>query len=224
MRSSCLQIAGVLFAAISLSTSAHTGAQNTAAKDAQTNDVKGMPPRATPNDYQAHAQAGKLTIAAEFMGHSVPKPDGPLSTDEYVVIETGLFGAPGDRVKLSVDDFSLRINGKKNPLPSQPFGFVARSIKDPEWSPPTPPGQKSKGGFSTGGQDANSPPPIVHVPIELQRAMALHLQKSALPDGDRALPVAGLLFFPYRGKTQTIHSLELTYNGPDGKVTFPLRP
>ena len=35
---------------------------------------KGLPPRATPGDYQAHAQAGKFTIAAEYRGtlHSGP--------------------------------------------------------------------------------------------------------------------------------------------------------
>ena len=71
-------------------------------------------------DYQVQAQAGKVTVGAEFKGHSLPTLQGTLSTEEYVVIETGLFGSPGARIKLSSDDFSLRINGKKTPLPSQP--------------------------------------------------------------------------------------------------------
>ena len=77
-----------------------------------------------------------MTVAAEFTGHAVPTLQGTLSTEDYVVVETGLFGAPGARTKLSAEDFSLRINGKKTPLPSQPYGLVVGSVKDPEWEPP----------------------------------------------------------------------------------------
>lgn len=186
-----------------------------------------MPPRATPGDYQAQAKAGNVTIAAEFAGHSVPKPEGPLSTEDYIVVETCFFGQPGDKLRLSIEDFSLRVNGKKNALPSQPFGMVTRSLKDPQWSPPeeAEPKQKSKGGLSTGGQGgSDSLPVVVHVPIALQRAMAQYLQKSSLPQGDRPLPEAGLIFFEYRNKVSSIHSLELIYSGPAGKATLELQP
>src|SRR5438552_7062614 len=76
-------------------------------------EIPGLPPRASAADYQANAQAGSVTIGAEFLGHSVPTEQGTHSTEEYVVIETGLFGAADTRVKLSAEDFSLRINGKK---------------------------------------------------------------------------------------------------------------
>src|SRR2546426_388171 len=45
--------------------------QNTPSPDAQS-QTKGIPPRATPADYQSQAQAGTVTIAAEFTGHSLP--------------------------------------------------------------------------------------------------------------------------------------------------------
>jgi hypothetical protein len=221
MKLSSRWITSVLIAVLGLC--AH--GQNAESKDAQISEAKGMPPRATPADYQAQAQAGSVTVAAEFMGHSVPKPDGPLSTEDYVVVETGFFGAPDGRIKLSIDDFSLRINGKKTPLSSQPYGLVARSLKDPQWIPPEGPKPKSKTGLSTGGQsDSGSPPPPVHVPIELQRAMAQYVQKSSLPEGERALPQAGLIFFQYRGQTKSIRSLELIYAGPAGKATLALQP
>jgi hypothetical protein len=103
--------------------------QNTPGKDAQV-EAKGLPPGAAPADYQA--QAGTVTIAAEFNGHSAPTLQGPLTTEDYVAIETGLFGSPGARIKLSIDDFALRINGRKTPLPSQPYGLVVGSLKDPD--------------------------------------------------------------------------------------------
>jgi hypothetical protein len=193
---------------------------------APANQSKGMPPRATPAEYQTQAQAGTVTIAAEFKGHSVPTMQGPLSTEDYVVVETALFGPAEARTKLSADDFSLRINGKKTALPSLPYGLVVGSVKDPEWEPPVPVEKKSKNGLSTGGKgdQGDSTPAPVKVPIEVQRAMAQRVQKAALPEGDRALPQAGLLFFQYRGGSKGIHSVELIYAGPAGKVTLPLQP
>lgn len=208
-----------------LALSAVAYGQNTEGKEAQANEARqGMPPRSSPADYQAHAQAGKVTVAAEFMGHSVPRPEGSLATEDYIVVETGLFGSPGEQIQMSTDNFSLRINGKKM-LSSQPYGFVLSSLKDPNWVPPDQGEEKkSKGGLSTGGQSDTGPPPPVHVPIELQRAMAQYVQKSALPEGERVLPEAGLIFFQYRGKTKGIHSLELIYTGPTGKATLALQP
>src|SRR5579871_3449944 len=92
-------------------------------KDAPIREAKGIPPRATPADYQAHAQAGAITVAAEFAGHSVPTPEAILSTQDYVVVEVALFGAPEARATLSTGDFSLRVNGKKAALPAQPYAL-----------------------------------------------------------------------------------------------------
>jgi hypothetical protein len=217
MRSFCWPIVVCLVVGCSLQ------AQNTAGGNPHANEMKGMPPRATPTDYPAHAQAGNITIAAEFTGHSVPRTDDPLSTDDFVVVETGVFGAAGAHVTLSPGDFSLRINDKK-PVASQPFIVVASSVKDPEWVPPDQPKAKAKTSFGGGGggNDTATLPP--KVPIELRRAMTQYIDKNSLPEGDRSLPVAGLLFFQYRGKTQNIHSLELMYSGPAGKATLPLQP
>ncbi|MGC9972676.1 MAG: hypothetical protein ABSE56_19005 [Bryobacteraceae bacterium] len=214
---------GVLIAAICLCLQG----QNTQSNDAQI-DTKGLPPRATPADYQAQAQAGTVTVAAEFKGHSIPTLQGTLSTEDYVVIETGLFGSPGARIKLSADDFSLRINGKKTPSPAQPYGLVVASVKDPEWEPPEPAESKSKTRFGGGGKqekgEGNEPPAPVKIPIGVQRAMAQRVQKASLPEGDRTLPQAGLIFFLYRGKTKSIQSIELIYAGPVGKATLTLQP
>jgi hypothetical protein len=231
MRPSPALTAGVIITALCLC----APSQDAPPKDAQINQARGMPPRATPGEYQAQAQAGTVTIAAEFKGHSVPTMQGPLSTEDYVVVETALFAPPEARLKLSAEDFSLRINGKKAPLPSQPYGLVVGSVKDPEWEPPVPVEKKSKTGMSSGGggggrggqggqDDSNAPPAPVKIPIEVQRAMAQRVQKASLPEGDRGLPQAGLLFFQYRGKAQGIHSIELIYTGPAGKATLPLQP
>ena len=195
--------------------------------DAQTKEIRGLPPRATPEDYQAHAAAGTVTIAAEFLEHAVPTAQGPLSTEAYVVVEAAIFGQPDAGIKLSLENFSLRINGKNDPLPSQPFGLVGKSLKDPDLEPPAAaakPKTNVNGGGGAGQGDSNAPPMPVHIPIEVQRSMQQRVQKAALPEGDRTLPVAGLLFFQYSGKAKSIRSVDLIYNGPAGKATLELQP
>ena len=184
---------------------------------------KGMPPRATPGDYQAHAQAGPVTIAAEFMEHSVPTRDGVYESSDYVVVEAGLFGPPQGRANISYDNFSLRINGKKPPLPAQSSEVVMRSLKDPQWAPPQTE-SNSKTSIGGGGAGADSTPAPVHMPFDLQRAMEVKVQKAAMPEGDRALPEAGLLFFQYHGKAKGIRSVELVYTGPSGNAVLTLQP
>ena len=198
--------------------------QGTPGKDAQS-ETKGIPPRASAADYQFHEQAGNITIAAEFTGHSLPTLEGPLTNEDYVAVEVALFGPSGTPLKIAADNFSLRVNGKKSALPSQPFGLIVSSLKDPEWVPPEAPEKKSKSSIGTGGQsDSGAPPAPVKIPVAVQRAMAQRVQKAALPEGDRALPVAGLLFFQYRGKEKSVQSLELLYDGPAGKATLKLQP
>ena len=200
---------------------AHVYAQS---KDATANEVKGMPPRVAPTEYQAHGEAGPLTIAADFTGHSVATPEATYTTEDYVVVEVGLFGAPGARAKLSTGDFSLRINGKKTASPSQPYQLVFKALKDPEWEPPSKESKSKTSIGGGGGGDSGGPPAPVHMPMELRRAMEQRVQRVTMLEGDRALPQAGLLFFEYRGKTQGIRSLELIYNGSAGNASLALQP
>ena len=186
-------------------------------------NAQGLPARVAPTDYQANAKAGDVTIAGEFTGHSVPTPQGTFSSEDFVVVETALFGKPEARLKIELENFSLRINGKKNPSPSQQFGMLFRSLKDPEWQPPEPVEKKSK--TSMGGSGGSDSGPVIppKMPIELRHAMEQKVQKVSMPEGDRALPVAGLLYFPYRGKAESIQKLELIYEGPAGKATVILQ-
>lgn len=75
-----------------------------------------------------------------------------MTSEDYVCIEVAFYGPDRAKVKLATDDFSIRINGKKQASPSAPFGMMMRSLKDPEWQPEVAEGPKSKGGgISTGG-------------------------------------------------------------------------
>jgi hypothetical protein len=190
-------------------------------------DPAAIAPRATPGDYQAQAPAGPVTIAAEFTGHSIATPETIFTTEDYVVVEVGIFGPPQARVRISHEDFSIRINGKKLPSPAQPYGLVSKNAKDPAWEDLEPPEtKKSKGGVSAGGGGKNDsgPPPVFHVPVELKRAMEQKVLKASLPEGDRVLPEAGLIYFEHGGKVTNIRSIELIYSGAAGKATLTLHP
>lgn len=195
---------------------------------------KGLPPRPTPGDYQTHGQAGMVTIAAEFDAHGIPDPTEILSSADYVMVEVALFGPAGTKLPLNFQDFSLRINGKK-PLAAQPYEFVFKSLRTPEYEQPTQhmlDEANKKTSINTGanGQspisttDITNPtlPPIVHVPLEVQRAWQQKIHMAALPEGDRPLPQAGLLFFQHDGKK--FNTVELLYNGPAGKAKIELHP
>jgi hypothetical protein len=129
-------------------------------------------------------------------------------------------------VPISFNDFSLRINGKKNATPGESYERVGTSVKDPEWTPPEKP-EKGSGaggilGGGGGGSDTSKEPP--RPPAELRRAWAQRVKKAALADGDRALPQDGLLYFSYGGNLRNIRSLELIYAGAAGKAALALHP
>ena len=193
---------------------------------AQTPEPQGLPPRAAPTDYQAQAQMGAFTLAAEFSAHSIPTPDGPLSSDQYVVVEAALFGPADPKAQLALRDFSLRINGKKAPTPASSFASVIESVQDPEWAPPAAK-EKPKTSFGTSGSQrggGEAPAEPVKIPLEVQRGMAQRVKKASFPEGERTLPRAGLLYFQFSGKAKNIQSVELIYSGPAGNATLALRP
>jgi hypothetical protein len=205
-------------------------AQGFAAQDApraegRPREGRPLPPRVAPTDYQAHAQAGTATIAADFAGHGVPTPDGTFATESYIVVEVGIYGPPGAHLNLSYRDFSLRINGKKGALPAQPYELAFASLKDPDWEPPVRAESQSKSGINTsgGGAQSDAPPPPAKMPMPLVIAMEQKVKMASIPEGEKALPVAGLIFFSYGGKVSGIHSMELIYAGAAGKASLALQ-
>ncbi len=164
-----------------------------------------------------------MTIAADFDEHRIPTAEGALSSDDYVVVELAVFGPEGSRLPISFSNFSLRINGKKNPVPAESFERAGTSARDPEWSPPEKPEKSSSTSIGGGGgKDTSAAPP--RPPAELRRAWAKRVMQAALAEGERPLPRAGLLYFPYGGQAKGIRSVELIYSGAAGRAKLDLLP
>jgi hypothetical protein len=192
---------------------------------------RGLPPRATPGEYLSHAQAGNYTISAEFDRHDVPTAETTLTTEDYICVEVAIFGPAASHLTVSFSDFSLRINGKKTPLAAEQFAMVFTNLRDPTYDAPELKAAKENkssglnaGGGGGGQSDLGATPPPVHIPPEMERSMQLQVQNAALPEGDRTLPVAGLIFFKYGGLPKGIHSVDLLYAGAAGKATITLQP
>jgi len=189
-------------------------------------------------DYPIRIQLDSVTLATDYLVHSIPTPRGTLIASDYLVVEVAFFGPRGP-VKLSPDHFGLRVNGQRDPLPAQLPGMVALSIKVPSQHPqltssatvgagdgqvtvgPRPPPSQ----FPGDGNDRTAPTgaPTIRE-IKDEEAIEARIQNASLAEGQQTLPRSGLLYFPYRGRTKNIHKLELIYEGPLGKTKLTLLP
>jgi hypothetical protein len=201
-----------------------------------------LTPKSSADLYPSHTTFGKYSLGADYLVHTIPSPPGGLFAADYLVIETALFGPNFQIAHLRSEHFRLRINGTKTPLPPQSPGTVAASLKysnyenqrsvvlsggvgnaDVIYGPrPTArfPGDPTVGRPvpqtvpepEHPGTEEKAPP----VPIEER------IQLLSWPEGEDLPPVAGLLFFRFTGKTKSIKSLELLYDGPLGKAVIKL--
>jgi hypothetical protein len=193
--------------------------------------------RTKASDYPVRTPLDSLTLAADYLVHSIPTPRGALIAADYLVVEVAFFGPHGARVKLSPDHFGLRVNGHGDPLEAQLPGMVALSIKVPSQHPqitatggvgdgqvtvgPRPPPSQ----FPGDGNDRTAPTgaPTIRE-IQEEDSVEVRVQNASLAEGQQTLPRSGLLYFPYRGRTKNIHKLELIYEGPLGKTKLTLLP
>jgi hypothetical protein len=180
-----------------------------------------------PEDYPAHTQASVLGktvgLGAEFMVHSFSAGEDSYIAPAFLVVEVALYPEKGGTLQVSPTQFTLRINGKKQPLIAQPPGLVASSLSHPEGNQ-RPRFQLGGGmggiGAGTGqprpntmpGQDPQQMPRDNSGEERRPRVKPEELVvKTALPQGEFKGPVSGFLYFSYKGKAGSIKSLELLY-------------
>lgn len=213
---------------------------------AATANAQPRAPKAKPEEYPVHASADKLGLAAEYMVSSVAGPNGMFVVPDHLVVEIAVYPALGQRPAISAGSFTLRWNGKKTAIMAQSPGFVAAAFKYSDWT------QRPQltGDVGVGDTDIaiNRPRPVERFPGDprdrqtrlprpprapdpedrsgLDKSRAKRPEEvvveAALPEGEVQGPVAGYLYFPFKGKTKSIRSLELLYDGPGGPVKLRL--
>jgi hypothetical protein len=199
-----------------------------------------------PADYPAHAMLGTTSIGAEYLVHSIPAGNQTLLASEYLVFEVAVF-PPRDRaVEISSGTFTLRLNGKKQVLYPVAPGFVAGSLKYPDWE--LRPNAQVTAGVGDTDVVIGRPPVVGRFPddprpaqsrlprapkapvpddqrgVEHEELESIDqiIARTALPDGPAAKPVSGYLYFAHKGKAKSIKSLELIYRDKTETVTLTL--
>ncbi len=204
-------------------------------------------PRPQPADYPVHAVLGKAALGAEYLVHTVSGRNQSFLARDYLVVEVGLYPAKGTTLVVSNSHFTLRLNGKKSVLIAQPPAFVAASLKYPDWE--YRPSVIAVAGVGDAGVILGRPqrterfpgdpvpsrerlpdPPKAPSPQDRSGLEKTPVRpeevavEEALPEGEISRPVRGYLYFHYKGKTKSIRSVELVYNGPGGAAgTITLR-
>lgn len=207
----------------------------------------GEQPSRAVEEYAARARVGSFIVAAENLGPSIPNAAGGIYLQDYLVIEAAIFPVGGEkRSTLAQANFGLRVNGSRSVLRPDPPAFVAAAIKYPDWERQrevVAGGQMGNAQVILGRRDpverfpgdrrpteqrrpVPNPVPRVDSPVEQKRddeSVERQVRRAALPEGDVALPVAGCLYFPYKGKASKIKTLELVYEGALGAATLRIR-
>ena len=200
-----------------------------------------LKPRMTPSAYEAHGRVTDAEVAADFLVHSIPVPQHPMLSSDYIVVEAAWYPAAGKRVMVNTARLSLRINGKKEPLLSQTPSAVAASIKYPNWRqhPELVAGAGVGDAGIVVGQlprvsrfpgDNRRPPPRPttapkdpNIPDPEPVNVGALIQATALPDGQTSHPVSGFVYFPYTGRPKSIKAVELLVQTEGEPLVLKLR-
>ena len=189
----------------------------------------GTEPKPKPEDYEVHGHARGAALGAEFMVHSFSGTGVTYLAPEYLVVEVALYPPKGTEIDVQPGAFALRLNGRK-PLAPAGIGMVAASLGHPEWrqTPHLEAGAGTDGGAVVLGAPPppsipgrTSAPPRVPGPEQNPAAGGVTpaprttaeelLQETALPQGKFHSAVSGYLYFPFRGKTSSLKTVELLF-------------
>ena len=197
-------------------------------------------------DYPVRATAGTTAIGVEYLVHSIPSGTQTFIASDYLVVEVAIFPALGEPIEIGTSTFTLRVNGKKDVISSEAPGFVAASVKYPDWEQRK--NVEVQGGIGDAGVTVGRPPVVGRFPgdptpqqsrlprgpkaptpddrngIEQEAPARVEdvIAQKALPEGPAEKPVSGYVYFRYRGKTKSIKALELIYNSKSGSVALKL--
>jgi hypothetical protein len=197
---------------------------------------KGIAPRATVDDYPAHAVQNGVAIGATILSTEETRRAFTADLNRCcLVVEVALFPAKDAALKVSLDDFVLRVVGSDDVTrPASAEILAGRLQRQSETAaPPHPPEVHGSAGVTYGtgpyghstGTEASVGVGVgaqpSHSGSDSQRkAIQQELSAKALPEGSASVPVAGYVYFSAERKKRFTYQLEYTLNGE--KVVVPL--
>jgi len=199
-------------------------------------DVHAEIPSGTDDRGSSSASRPKVVLGAEFMVHSFSGRGQTYIAKDYLVVEVALYPPKDETIQVHASDFTLRVNGKKNPLLPVSPSLVASSLQHPDWQQD----RRLEAGAGIGntgvvlGRPTTSPIPGQPAPQPVPRPTDPENRRdidpeprakpeelvvqTALPEDAHRGPVSGYIYFPYKGKPSGIKSLELLFEGTTLKL------
>ena len=180
----------------------------------------GTQPKPKPEDYEVSAKGKDFRIGAEYMVHSFSGNGKMYIIENYLVVEVALYPPEKSDAEVKADPgaFRLRVDGKKPILSPDPPATAAvafrkqGSVLGKVLGGVAPVLLGGAGGSRMPGpQPAPNPNPPGGIPQAEPDDASELLQSVAFPTGTFEGPVAGFLYFAYRGKPGKIETLELLY-------------
>jgi hypothetical protein len=205
--------------------------------------AQGTESKKSASEFPVHAALGDADVAADFMVRLISYGRESFVTDNFLVVEVAIFPHAGRVFDVRANQFSLRVNGKKEVLFAQTPGMVIASVKYPDWETQSGGiGETGGGGVGIGGtapvERFPGDPRARRIPRpgtgqddtdaqavkEPRLSPSEVITRSAISEGPRKTPVSGYLFFPWRGNPAKLKSVELTITDEkSGPVTLRLR-
>ena len=204
-------------------------------------DDIGVPARPSAVDYPVQQAVKSGTIGAAIVP---PDQVGKLFSSEiakkYIVIEVGIYPAPGRSFQVEPPDFLLRVGDRTShaelPPVGKPWqgsppppaaspqvttetGVIIERGTDPYGRPVHTVGTYSGVEVATGSPAPPPPPPPTSGPDPYW--LDQQLRAKALGRGLTPTPVAGYLYFRQSGKRRKSDTVELQFSGDNGSFGMP---
>lgn len=209
---------------------------------------KGTVPRAAADSYSAHVVRDNLSIGASLLTAAQARKAFASDLDRCCLVVEVAFYPPKDApVKISLDDFVLRVSGtdvatkpstaevlaaklQKKATPSAGshdvvvYPSAGVGYESGGYDPVT--GQRRPGGVVTstgvGVGIGGSQPPAAGSTDRDRRTMELELSEKGLPEGSAVAPVSGYLYFSLPDKDKkSNHQLEYMLTGEKVVLQLP---
>lgn len=200
-------------------------------------------PRAKPEDYERHGEAGIVRLGADFHGRGVPGPDGGVLLKNYVVVEVAVFPATRESLRVSSSLFRLQVDRRQPILAASPGevgmdlrlggledgGFTGTAQAGPAViAIDRPRAERFPGDPLPGGRPRVPTPPrapedATRTGPKIEVSGPELVTQAALEEGEATGPRAGFIYFRWKEKLTRAKSIVLIYEGPGGKITLPLK-
>lgn len=211
----------------------------------QSTEAKGIAPRATAEQYPAHAQHEGVAIGAKLLTVEEAHKAFVSNVDACcLVVEVGLYPQKDKPLDVNFDDFKLRVVGtdtterpqtawqvassiqKKNDTqhdvtvtPTASVGYESGTYIDPVTGQPRRVhGVYTSAGVGVGVDPSGSPSAASDHELDVMKA---EFKEKGLAEGSASLPFAGYLYFPIPKKKKDA-KLALEYTINEEKVTLAL--